>query len=38
VDFSADTDVLWEEHDRAVAGLDYESPGEATPKKSILDL
>ncbi len=38
VDFSADTDVLWEEHDRAVAALDYESPGESTPKKSLLDL
>lgn len=38
VDFDADTDVLWREHDRAVAGLDYESPGEATPEKSLLGL
>ncbi len=38
MDLGVDIDVLWEEHDRAVAGLDYDSPKEGVPKGSLLDL
>jgi putative pyruvate formate lyase activating enzyme len=38
VDLSNETDFLWREHDDAVAGLDFENPGEKVPRASLLDL
>jgi putative pyruvate formate lyase activating enzyme len=38
VDLDADTGALWEEHDRVVASLDYESTAGSVPPKSLMDL